>query len=138
MKLVPSILIAGALLLIIISSCKKQSFQLLLTGRNAERQIQFRLSTDQDFSSDNHLIVFKIFIQRLGNVVLWDTSLAPMKVKDIPGPANKLVINKSIVVNDTSVLKVGFRYTIENVGESWHIDSSGAGSVYTIIDFNFR
>jgi len=40
--------------------------------------------------------------------------------------------------NDNSLLKAGFRYSIENVGSSWHWDSSDAGETFTIVDFNFQ
>jgi len=102
------------------------------------RKIQFSLYTDRDFSSDNKNITFTLFIQNPASQVLWDSVLTPMKIKEIPDLAHKLVIEKTVPGNDGSLLKVGFRYAIENVGISWYFDSSSAGEKFKIVDFNFR
>src|SRR5258705_2538636 len=120
------------------TSCKKQETANLPKSPAVQRTIQFILYTDKDFSNDQHNISFNLFIQTLKNEILWDSTLAPMKVKDIPGEANKIVIQKSLLDKDNSLLKVGFRYAIENVGNSWYFDSSSAGQTFTIVDFNFQ
>jgi len=102
------------------------------------RVVQFSLYTDKDFSNDNKNITFTLFIQNPANQMLWDSVLMPMKIKDIPNLAHKLVVEKTVPGNDGSLLKVGFRYTIENVGISWYFDSSSAGENFKIINFNFR
>ena len=81
------------------------------------------LYTDKDFSDNNQLITFELSIQKTEGQVLWDSVFTPMKIKDIPGPANKWVIEKWVPGNDPSLLKTGFYYSIENVGNSWYMDS---------------
>lgn len=102
------------------------------------RKVQFVLYTDKDFSNNNQLITFKLSIEKLPNHVLWDSVLAPMKIKDIPGPTNKWVFEKLVPGNDPSLLKTGFYYSIENVGSSWFIDSFKVGETIKILDFNFQ
>ncbi len=70
--------------------------------------------------------------------MLWDTVLAAMKIKDIPGPANKWVFDQWVPGNDPSLLKTAFYYSIENVGNSWFIDSFKVGDTLKILDFNFK
>lgn len=104
----------------------------------APREVQFTLYTDKDFSTENGLITFRASIQNNKNQTLWDSVLAPMKIKDIPNLQHKIVFNKSVSTSNSSVLKVGFYYTIENVGNSWHLDSFNAGETFKAIDFNFH
>lgn len=64
--------------------------------------------------------------------------LAPMKVKDNPDTAHKLIIQKGVPRNDTSLLKVGFYYTIKNVGTSWHFEAFNPGETFKVVDLNFQ
>jgi hypothetical protein len=120
------------------TSCKKQTTDPVPNIPGVLRKVQFILYTDKDFSSDNDSIIFKLSIQKSTNQILWDSVLKPMKIKDIPNLAHKLVIVKSVPGNDTSLLKVGFYYSIENVGNSWHVDMFNAGETFKIVDFNFQ
>ena len=120
------------------TSCKKQTMDPIPGNPEVHRKIQFALYSDKDFSNDNGNITFTLSIQKLTSQVLWDSVLPQMKIKDIPDVAHKLVIEKLVPNNDNSLLKVGFRYAIENVGSSWHWDSSDAGETFTIVDFNFQ
>ena len=118
------------------TSCKKQTDVPGNTG--VLRKVQFSLYTDKDFSGNNGIITFKLSIQNSSSQVLWDSVLAPMQIKDIPGLAHKLVVEKQVPGNDNSLLKAGFFYTIENVGNSWHLDAFNAGETFKIVDFNFQ
>ena len=102
------------------------------------RKVQFVLYTDKDFSNNGQIISFKLSIQKISNLVIWDSLLPVMKIKDIPRQANKLVIEKQVPGNDPSLLKTGFYYTIENVGSSWFIDSFKVGETIKILAFNFQ
>ena len=119
-------------LLIVIASCNKFNNE-TVTSRN----VQFQLYTDQDFSNDNHLITFKLTIQQLPNTIIWDSVLAPMKIKDIPSFANRINIDKT-VKTQPGQLKLGFYYTIEEVGDSWFIQPMESWESFKLIDFNFR
>ena len=101
----------------------------------AQRTIRFQLYTNQDFSDNSSVINFSIFI-RDANRTLFDSSLASMRIKDIPDALNKLVIEKT--VNDNSDLAAGFRYEIHDVGTSSYIDTSKAGNPFKIVDFSFQ
>lgn len=102
------------------------------------RKVQFSLYTDKDFSNDNGLVTFKASIQNDKNQTLWDSTFAPMKLKDIPKAAQKIVVEKAVPGNVSSPLKVGFYYSIENVGNSWYVDRFEAGETLKKIDFNFQ
>jgi hypothetical protein len=118
-------------------SCKKQSTDPAPVN-TVPRKIQFVLYTDKDFSDNNQLITFELSIQKTSNQVLWDSVLPTMKIKDIPGPANKWVIEKWVPGNDPSLLKTGFYYSIENVGSSWFIDSFKVGDTFKSVEYNFQ
>lgn len=120
-------------LLFAITSCSKDP-----VTPTQPRNVQFILYTDKDFSSDNNNIIFKLSIQNSTNQTLWDSLLAPMKIKDIPNFANKLVYEKQVPGNNASTLKVGFYYTIENVGNSWYVDTFKLGAPLKIIEYNFQ
>ena len=120
------------------TSCSKDNHPKPVTP-TVERTVQFVLFTDKDFSTDHKQITFKLSIQNpAANTTLWDSTLAPMAISDIPDIAHKLVVEKLVPNNDPSLLKVGFYYTIENVGNSWHLDSLSVGQTFKIVDFNFQ
>jgi hypothetical protein len=133
-------LICSILASVIISSgtsCKKQTAD-SASENKVPRKVKFVLYTDKDFSNNNGIITFELSIQKLPNHVLWDSVLAPMKIKDIPGPANKWVIEKWVPGDDPSLLKTGFYYSIENVGNSWFLDSFKVGDTFKLMEYNFQ
>jgi len=115
-------------------SCKKDEVP---TSPNSGRTIQFNLYTVEDFSNDDHNITFSLFI-KTHTQKLFDSTLATMKIKDIPNEINKLIVLKKVPHDDGSDLSAGFVYTIENVGVSWHIDTISGGEPFKIIDFSFK
>ena len=123
-----------ALSILIGSSCKKQ----ILDNQVNAREVQFQLYTTNDFSNENDSIFFKISIKNSVNQILFDSMLAPMKTKEIPNQAHKLIINEVVPGNDASLLKVGFYYTIQNVGNSSHTESFNTGETFKVVDFNFQ
>ncbi len=122
-------------IVVIVTSCKKYSLP-GVTNPREERKIRFQLYTNKNFSENNSIIHFSIFIRNAGRVTLFDSAFAPMQIKDIPDSAHKLVIEKT--VHDNYDLAAGFNYEIENVGNSWFIDTSKAGNAFKIIDFAFQ
>lgn len=133
MKLPYILPILAVITLLTISSCQNND-----PGPNAIRKVQFSLYTNKDFSSDNGIITFRASIQNDKNQTLWDSTFAPMKLKDIPKVAQKIMVEKKVPGNDPSWLKVGFYYSIENVGTSWYLDKFEAGETLKKIDFNFQ
>ena len=115
-------------------SCKKDDVP---ASPNSGRTIQFNLYTLEDFSNDEHNITFSLFIKS-HTQMLFDSTMATIKIKDIPNEINKLIVLKKVPHDDGSELSAGFVYTIENVGVSWHIDTISGGEPFKIIDFNFR
>ena len=139
MKFLSIICILCISIILIGTSCKKYTSYPNQQPNNPGvlRKVQFRLYTDKDFSTDNGIITFTLSIQT-ANQILWDSVLAPMKIKDIPNLEHKLVAEKIVPDYNTSLLKVGFLYTIENVGNSWHLDSLKIGEIFKVVDFNFQ
>ena len=48
------------------------------------------------------------------------------------------MIEKKVIGYDDADLAAGFVYEIENVGSSWHIDTSSARNPLKVIDYSFR
>src|SRR5262245_60322561 len=111
------------LLTFVLESCKKTYPSRSGENPGNERKIRFQLYTDKDFSGETSLIEFSIFI-RNAQTELFDSSLAPMQLQNIPDAAHKIVIEKTISGNHDADLAAGFRYEIQNVGNSWYIDTS--------------
>jgi len=136
MKIV-SIVSTLALFCLVQVSCKKPP---VIEGHQfpeGPRKVQFVLYTEQDFSHDNHVIVFSMSIQNESHHSIWDSTLAPMKISEIPGIDHKLVFTKTINYN-ASLLKTGFYYSITDVGESWYFEAFPAGDTLKLVNFNFR
>src|SRR5215471_5207576 len=111
--------LAAIAVLLSVSSCRKYSSG-NINYPLPERTIRFQLYTNQDFSDNASVINFSIFI-RDANRTLFDSSLASMRIQDIPDALHKLTIEKT--VRDNSDLAAGFRYEIHDVGNSSFIDT---------------
>ncbi len=119
-------------------SCSKQKDEQIVGAPASSRTIRFQLYTTKDFSSEENSIQFTLSIKSTStNQVIWDSTLAPLKIKDLPGSSNKLIYEKTISGNDP-ILKAGFYYTIPNVGNSWYLDTCRNTTTLKIIDFNFQ
>ena len=119
-------------------SCEKQAIENLPKNTTVLRTIRFVLYSDKDLSGDQHDIAFKLFIENSAHTILWDSMLPTIKIKAIPNRANKLVVEKVVPNDGNSLLKAGFRYSIEDVGYSGHFDSIYVGETLKIVDFNFQ
>ena len=136
-KLIISVLCVFTILIDI--SCKKQAaIEDLPKNTKVLRTVRFVLYSDKDLSADQDDITFKLFIENSKYETLWDSALAPIKIKDIPNSANKLVVEKRVPNDDNSLLRVGFRYSIGGVGNSRHYDSIYVGEAFKIVEFNFH
>ena len=125
------------ILMMMAISCKKPGIDGLPMNPPVYRIIQFRLYTTKDVSNDQHNISFKLFIENSKHEVLWDSTLAPMKEKDIPGISNKIVVQKLVPNDDNSLLKVGFHYAIEDIGYASYYESDAPSQFFKVVDFNF-
>ncbi|WP_445452443.1 hypothetical protein [Flavobacterium sp. 25HG05S-40] len=130
------IILSMSTICVIMLSCNNEND--LTETNNIERKIQFHLYTTNDYSNNNDSIFFSVFIKKVNNQILWDSTLQAIKIKDIPYQVNKLIINKVVPNNDTSLLKVGFNYAIKNVGYSQFLDTLSSGNNFKIVDFNFN
>lgn len=130
--------VLSILIVLIATSCEKQTAYITSNSPAVSRKVQFVLYTDKDFSANNDSISFKVSIQNTANQMLWDSTLALMKIKDIPDAAHKIVVEKTVSANETTLLKAGFFYTIQNVGASWYYDSVKVGEALKIINYNFQ
>lgn len=123
-----------AVLLFALVACHKEG---VTPDTWQERKIRYVLYTTRDFSSDNGSVTFTL-IMKNGAQTLFDSALAPMKLKDIPDSNHKMVIEKKVPGNNPALLKVGFQYSIENVGTSWHYDSCSVGQYFKTVEFAFQ
>jgi hypothetical protein len=129
------------LLLIIICTlllaCKKEDVRPV--NNIIERKVQFELYTTKDFSNNNDSITFSLVIRKADTYqVLWYSVLTPMKIKEIPNFANKIMVNKVVPNNDTSLLKVSFEYAIKNIGNSQFSDTFNTGNKFKVLNLNFQ
>jgi|SRR5215204_4291966 len=125
-------------MIMIVASCKKYNSDYTPASTKFPRRVQFVLYSDKDLSNDNNTITITLSIEKSVNDVLWDSVLPRMRIKDIPMLAESLVVEKYVPGNDPSLLKVGFHYTIENVGNSSHMDPLEPGETFKIVSFNFQ
>jgi hypothetical protein len=122
---------SAVLIVLLETACTKDPVE----PANITKTIQFVLYTEADFSTNTDSIFFSVFIKN-HRTTLFDSALAPMAIKDIPGIANKLIVEKK--VTDTSTLAVGFLYTIKNVGFSWYTDTCAAGEAFKSVVYSFK
>lgn len=119
-------------------SCKKQQPQ--PPAASATQTVRFILYTNEDFSTDNDTVSFALTIRNNANKTnsrtIFDTTLATIRFKDIPGPANKTVIEKT-VPNDGSILKAGFIYT-DKFGVGSHFDTVSTNEKLKVLEYPFR
>jgi hypothetical protein len=127
-------IVAALAVLFVVVSCRKYSSGNIIYPA-PQRTIRFQLYTNQDFSGNTSVINFSVFI-RNANRTLFDSSLASMRIEDVPDALHKLVIEKT--VNDYSDLAAGFHYEIQDVGTSSYVDTSKAGNPLKIVDYSFQ
>jgi len=120
------------------TSCKKYMSDYIPINSNAPRIVQFVLFSNNELSNDNDTITFTLAIKKTNGEVLWDSILAPMKIKDIPTLDAPLFVEKYVPGNDPSLLKVGFFYAIENVGNSSFTVPFEAGETLKKVGFDFH
>ncbi len=134
MKQIPN-LIAGSVIFATILGCKKHN---ATPPPPPTRTIQYQLYTTQDFSTVKDSITFQLSM-RDGATVIFDSTLAPMRISEIPDNAHQILFKKPVPAgHEKSDLVVGFLYEIKDIGSSWFLDSSKAGSTIKIIDYNFH
>ncbi len=128
-----------AIIILTAGSCRKQNEveKLPVAEPVTPRQVRLSLFTNKDFSNDPGTVQFTATIRNASRT-LWDSIMPPMKIKDIPAFANKLVIEKTVPGNDSSQLSVGFIYYIQNVGVSWYLESFDAGKMFKAVDYHFQ
>src|SRR6476661_499781 len=128
-----NIVIACSIALLTHAACNKNH----VDSVDGPRKVQYELYTDRNFAADTSIVTFTAFIRTTNNVILWDSVLEPLQLKDIPGPGNKIMFERNIPWYP-SPLKVGFDYTIEKVGHAHYNDSVGVRDKFKVISFNFR
>jgi hypothetical protein len=127
---------AVTLLSLTLGSCKKNDPS-TDEDPGIQRTIRFQLYTNQDLSDDNSGIKFSIFIRNT-HKTLFDSTFAPIQIKNIPDAAHKIIIEKTVTVSGNVDLSAGFHYEIENVGHSGYIDTIKAGNAFKVIDYAFQ
>lgn len=121
------------------ASCKKENHsQQVDSSQDAARNIRFALYTSKDLSNDEEHVLFTVFIESASNEPIWDSALAPIKMKEIPAFANKIVADKRITGYANKLLKAGFRYTIDGVGNASHYDAFSPGENFKEVEFDFQ
>ncbi len=116
-------------------ACKKNA------GSPTPRTIRYILYTKENFSTDDDTIRFRLHIHTIGTTgrVLFDSNIAPMKISEIPDQQHQFVFTKTVPPGyDKEKLVVGFVYDIDNVGESWYLDSSLAGQTQKTVEYSFK
>jgi hypothetical protein len=122
--------------LAVLASCKKYAGGTNDYNHGVSRTIQFLLYTRNNFADNNHTITFTASIKDQADRVLWDSVMPSILIKNIPDFDHK--INFAKTVNNNSILKVGFYYTIQDVGYSWFIDTCGKNTLFKTVDYNFQ
>jgi hypothetical protein len=74
------------------------------------------LYTNEEFNNEKHNTTFLLFI-RDNDCTLLDLNINTMKVNEIPSAADKIVVEKTVITDATTLIIAGFIYKIEGVGE---------------------
>jgi hypothetical protein len=122
----------SALMFLMLSSCKKDN-----QSNTSTRMVRYELFTNRDYSGETNIISFRVQIIN-AQKTLFDSILAPMKMEEIPDSAQKIIIEKAVPGNDPLTLKVGFYYSIQNVGISWHYESFLSQDRFKLVRFDFK
>ena len=138
MKINTALTILIVSIIILGTSCKKYTSDYKPIDPTVPRLVQFVLFSNSESSNDNSTVTFTLAIKKTNGDVLWDSVLAPMKIKDIPSLDNSLFVEKYVPGNDSSLLKVGFLYTIDNVGNSSFTVPFEPGETLKKVGFNFQ
>ena len=125
-------------LVMIGASCKKYTSEYIPIDPTAPRLVQFVLFTNSELSNDNSTVTFTLAIKKPTGEALWDSVMAPIKLKDIPSLDHPVFVEKYVPGNDPSLLKVGFLYTIDNVGNSSFTVPFEPGETLKKIGFDFH
>jgi hypothetical protein len=100
--------------------------------------VRYILYVKTPFPDDDKLITFDV-IMKNGTRVIFDSAFAPMKISAMPDKDHAIVVDKSVPAgNENADLVVGFLYSIENVGNSWRLDTARAGNPLKIIEYPFQ
>lgn len=120
------------------TSCKKGNPQQPATS--PIKTIRFVLYTNKDFSSDNDTVSFKLVIRNNAGTIqsrtIFDTTLATIRFKDIPGPMHKLIFEKK-VPNDGTLMEAGFIYSAW-FGVGSRFDTVGVGEKLKVFEYPFQ
>lgn len=129
-------LLAVLLFIGVLIACKKQ----YSGGEHiypVERKVRFQLWTNEDFSDDNSLINFSVFIKS-GRKKLYDSSLVSMHIKDIPDSLHRIILEKTVTADINAILSAGFTIEIQGVGTTRRLDTAGAGNRLKVVNYAFR
>ena len=122
----------------LIISCKKEKPQ-PVPGSSA-KTIKFVLYTNEDFSTDEDTIRFALTIRNNAGTIksrsIFDTTLMLMKIKDIPGPSNKIIISKT-VPDDGTTLEAGFIY-YTRFGVGSRFDTVSTNEKLKVFEYPFQ
>lgn len=104
------------------------------------KTVRFVLYTNEDFSTDNDTISFALTIRNntgtTSSRTIFDSTIATRLIKDIPGPAHKLVFEKTVPDNG-SIYTAGFIYTTR-FGVGWSLDTIGTKVKSKVLEYPFR
>lgn len=100
------------------------------------RKLKFEIYSDQDLSKETNHVIFHPSISA-GGVLLWDSVFVSMPIADIPSYDHAITFEK-VIRNNQSDLKVGFEYSVENVGYSWYYVQMTSGELTKTVSFNFK
>jgi hypothetical protein len=104
---------------------------------NVMRKVRFELFTNENFAGNKENIQFTIHMGKAPRP-LFDSTLATMKIEDIPDSLHRIIIEKMVPGNDTSTIEVGFLYAIENVGNSWYLEPLYGTESFKVVQYSFR
>jgi hypothetical protein len=128
----------GILCLFVAASCKKTSSPAPHPTPASTRTVRYILYTTQDFSTNVDTIRFRLYMATNG-ITLFDSALMPMTINAIPDSLHQLTFTKTVPAgHEQDNLQVGFLYAIDNVGNSWFLDSSSAGQAMKTVVYSFR
>jgi hypothetical protein len=122
-----------------LASCNKSQTtpHVISPGTNVMRKVRFELFTRENFAGNKENIQFTIHMGSAPRP-LFDSTLATMKIEDIPDSIHRIIIEKLVPGSDTATIEVGFLYAIENVGNSWYLEPLYGTESFKVVRYAFR
>ncbi|MEO5564362.1 MAG: hypothetical protein ABIR18_13030, partial [Chitinophagaceae bacterium] len=122
--------------MIVFISCTKDHDE--KTCEPVLRKVRYELYAADNFAGQKTNITFRIIMRNdRTHKIYIDSSLATMKVEEIPDFQHRIIIEKLVPGNDTATLTVGFINYLEGSSIAWRLEEFEKGDNFIVTKWPF-